>query len=83
MIRDIALLIVPSAEVFTIRGVTHLERLIDSVNEGWNNSISITKTRPQPDYTVGFRQEAFTQEQLNRMHPIIGDFNDQSYFIAT
>ncbi|KAF2207942.1 hypothetical protein CERZMDRAFT_118922 [Cercospora zeae-maydis SCOH1-5] len=83
VIRDIALLIVPSAEVFAIRGATHLECLIESVNEGWNNSIPITKTRPQPDYAVGFRREAFKQEQLDRMHPIIGDFNDQSYFMAT
>ncbi|KAH9822829.1 54S ribosomal protein [Teratosphaeria destructans] len=83
VIRDIALLIVPSAEVLAIRGATHLECLIDSVNEGWNNSIPITKTRPQPDYAVGFRREAFKQKQLDRMHPVVGDFNDQSYFMAT
>ncbi|KAK4552395.1 hypothetical protein LTR86_010409 [Recurvomyces mirabilis] len=83
VIRDIALLIVPSAEVSAIYGATQLERLVESVNEGWNNSIPITKTRPQPDYSVGFRREAFTQEQLDRMHPIIGDFSDQSYFMAT
>ncbi|KAK3614960.1 hypothetical protein LTR56_026900 [Elasticomyces elasticus] len=82
VIRDIALLIVPSAEVLLIRGSAHLQCLIDSVNEGWNNSIAITKTRPQPDYAVGFRREAFTQDQLDRMHPIVGDFNDQSYFMA-
>ncbi|KAK0361556.1 hypothetical protein LTR94_022874 [Friedmanniomyces endolithicus] len=83
VIRDVALLIVPSAEVLSIRGATHLQCLIDSVNEGWNNSITITRTRPQPDFAVGFRREAFTQDQLDRMHPIVGDFNDQSYFMAT
>ena len=83
MIRDIALLIVPSAEIFTTRGATDLRCLIESVNEGWNNSIPITKTRPQPDYAVGFRREAFTQDQLDRMHPVVGDFNDQSFFMAT
>lgn len=83
MIRDIALLIVPSAEVFAVRGATYLQCLIESVNEGWNNSIPITKTRLQPDFAVGFRREAFTQDQLDRMHPIVRDFNDQSYFIAT
>lgn len=82
VIRDITLLIVPSAEILSIRGATHLRCLIDSVNEGWNNSIPITKTRPQPDFAVGFHREAFTPGQLGRMHPIVGDFNDQSYFIA-
>ncbi|KAK3670755.1 hypothetical protein LTR78_009327 [Recurvomyces mirabilis] len=83
VIRDIALLIVPSAEVLAIRGATHLQGLVDSVNEGWNNSIPLTKTRPQPDFAVGFHRDAFSQERLDRMHPIVGDFNDQSYFMAT
>ncbi|KAK3114732.1 hypothetical protein LTR53_006648 [Teratosphaeriaceae sp. CCFEE 6253] len=83
VIRDIALLIVPSAEIFATRGATHLQSLMESVNDGWNNCIPITKTRPQPDFAVGFRREAFTQDQLDRMHPVIGDFNDQSYFMAT
>ncbi|KAK0832552.1 hypothetical protein LTS02_018245, partial [Friedmanniomyces endolithicus] len=83
VIRDIALLIVPSAEIFATRGATHLQCLIESVNDGWNNSIPITRTRPQPDFAVGFRREAFTQDQLDRMHPVVGDFNDQSYFMAT
>ncbi|KAK1810048.1 hypothetical protein LTR12_015596 [Friedmanniomyces endolithicus] len=83
VIRDIALLIVPSAEIFATRGATHLQCLMESVNDGWNNCIPITKTRPQPDFAVGFRREAFTQDQLDRMHPVVGDFNDQSYFMAT
>ncbi|KAK1048883.1 hypothetical protein LTR48_006165 [Friedmanniomyces endolithicus] len=83
VIQDITRLIVPSAETLTTYGATLLRSLVESVNEGWNNSIPITKTRPQPDYSVGFRREAFTQEQLDRMHPVIGDFNDQSYFMAT
>ncbi|KAK0262721.1 hypothetical protein LTR35_017675 [Friedmanniomyces endolithicus] len=61
VIWDVALLIVPSAEVLSIRGATHLQYLIDSVNEGWNNSITITRTRPQPDFAVGFRREARSQ----------------------
>ncbi|KAM3422217.1 hypothetical protein BST61_g2582 [Cercospora zeina] len=83
VIQDITRLVVPSAETLDTYGASALKCLIESVNEGWNNSIPITKTRPQPDYAVGFRREAFTQEQLDRMHPIIGDFEDQSYFMAT
>ncbi|KAK1080729.1 hypothetical protein LTR33_005291 [Friedmanniomyces endolithicus] len=66
-----------------MRGETHLQRPIDSVNEGWNNSFPITKTRPQPDFAIGFRREAFAQDQLDRMHRIVGVFNEQSYFMAT
>ncbi|KAK0342279.1 hypothetical protein LTR94_022848, partial [Friedmanniomyces endolithicus] len=60
VIRDIALLIVPSAEIFATRGATNLQY-----------------------FAVGFRREAFAQHQLDRMHPVVGDFNDQSFFMAT
>jgi hypothetical protein len=30
--------------------------MVESVNEGWNNSIPVTKPRPQPDNAVGFRR---------------------------
>jgi hypothetical protein len=61
VIRDISQLIVPSAEILATRGAKSLKILIESVNEGWNNSIPLTGTRPQPDYSVGFRREAFTK----------------------
>ncbi|KAK5160042.1 hypothetical protein LTS14_002148 [Recurvomyces mirabilis] len=83
VIQDIARLVVPSAETMAIRGTTIQKGLVESVNEGWNNCIPITKTRPQPDYAVGFRRRAFTQDQLDRMKPIVGDFDDQSYFMAS
>ncbi|ERF71376.1 hypothetical protein EPUS_09300 [Endocarpon pusillum Z07020] len=59
--------------------------LAESVNEGWNNSFPLTGTRPQPEFSVGFRREAFTDEQLGKLAPFIGNFisGDQSYFMAT
>jgi hypothetical protein len=59
--------------------------LIESTNEGWNNSLPLTGTRPQPDFSVGFKREAFTKDQLDKLSPFIGDFifGDQSYFMAT
>ncbi|KAK3290111.1 uncharacterized protein B0H64DRAFT_421247 [Chaetomium fimeti] len=30
----------------------------ESVNEGWNNSIPLTSTRLQPDYSVGFKRDS-------------------------
>lgn len=85
VIRDISLLIVPSAETLTTYGAEHLKILIESTNEGWNNSFPLTGTRPQPDFSVGFRREAFTNEQLDKLAPFIGNFisGDHSYFMAT
>jgi hypothetical protein len=85
VIQDITRLIVPSAESLATFGATHLDILTESVNEGWNNSIPFTSPRPQPDYSVGFRREAFTKAQLTKLSPFIGDFlfGDQSFFMAT
>ena len=85
VIQDITRLIVPSAEELADFGAEHLECLVEAVNEGWNNSIPVTKTRPQPDYSVGFKRDAFTEDQLEKLAPFIGDFiaGDQSFFMAT
>jgi hypothetical protein len=74
VVQDIARLIVPSAQSFAIRGAKHLRYSIESVNEGWNNCMPLTGTRPQPDYSVGFKREAFTKVQLEKLAPFIGDF---------
>lgn len=84
VIQDIAArLIVPSAQNLAIYGATNLEHLIESINEGWNNSIPVTKTRPQPDYSLGFKRSAFTDEQLKKIEPFVGGLYDVSYFMAT
>ena len=85
VIQDISRLIVPSAESLATYGATHLDILAESVNEGWNNAIPLTGTRPQPDYSVGFQREAFTEAQLAKLSPFIGDFTggDLSFFMAT
>ncbi|RMD42365.1 hypothetical protein DV735_g2788, partial [Chaetothyriales sp. CBS 134920] len=83
VIRDISLLIVPSADLLATYGASELECLTESVNAGWNNSIPLTPTRPQPDYAVGFRREAFTEEQLSKLRPFVGNLFEQSYFMAT
>jgi hypothetical protein len=45
----------------------------------------LTGTYPQPDYSVGFTREAFTDDQLAKPSPFIGDFiaAAQSLFMAT
>ncbi|KFZ17807.1 hypothetical protein V502_04392 [Pseudogymnoascus sp. VKM F-4520 (FW-2644)] len=83
VIQHIAQLIVPSAEILAMLGLRHLQILVESFNQGWNNSIPISRTRPQPDYAVGFSREAFTEDQLKRLHPFVGELTDTSYFMAT
>lgn len=83
VIQDIARLIVPSAQSLAIRGAKHLQTLIESVNEGWDSSIALTKPCPQPDYAVGFNRTAFTEDQLNKIQPYIGGYLEVSFFLST
>lgn len=85
VIRDITRLIVPSAETLATFGARHLDHLVESGNEGWNSAIPLVGTRPQPDYSVGFRREAFTDTQRAKLSPFVGDFmaRDLSSFMGT
>lgn len=87
IIQDITRLIVPSAENLAIYGAEHLNHLFECVNEGWNRIIPFHGTRPQPGYSVGFAESAFTSQQLEKLEPFIGDIlydsTTTSYLIAT
>jgi len=85
IIQDITRLVVPSAQNLAIYGATHLNHLYESVNEGWNSAIPFHGTRPQPDYSVGFGRSAFTEEQLKKLEPFVGEIGSKSttYFMAT
>jgi len=85
IIRDIFPLICPSAQVLRIYGAKHLNHLYESVNEGWNSAIPFHGTRPQPDYSVGFGRSAFTEEQLEKLEPFVGEIGSKitTYFMAT
>ena len=83
VIQDLSRLIIPSAETLARCGANHLNVLVESVNEGWNSSIPITVPRPQPDYAVGFGPSAFSEDQLNKLQPYLGDYDSLSYFKAT
>lgn len=85
VIRDISLLIVPSAEILARRRPKHQKILIESVNEGWNSSISLIGTRPQPDFSVGLRRDAFNKDQLDKLRPFIGEieYDNTSFFMGT
>ncbi|KAF2453043.1 hypothetical protein BDY21DRAFT_417413 [Lineolata rhizophorae] len=85
VIQDIARLIVPSAQNLAIHKAGHLGLLIETVNEGWNNSLPLVGARPQPDYAVGFRREAFTAARLSKLGGLVGDVvaGDASFYMAT
>ncbi|SLM35829.1 hypothetical protein LPUS_05202 [Lasallia pustulata] len=85
VIRDISLLIVPSAQTLATYGAANLDHLVESVNEGWNSAIAVFGPRPQPDYSVGFGRSAFTNGQLKKLTPFVGEVTDifTSYFMAT
>ena len=83
IILDFARLLAPSPESLAAFGATDLDILAESVNEGWNNSIPITSPRPQPDFAVGFRRSVFSDDQLCKIQPLLGDISSLSYFRAT
>lgn len=72
VIQDIARLIVPCVQAMALLGANHLDCLTESVNEGWNNAIPLTKPRPQPDYSIRFQYFAFTKDQMNKLQPFAG-----------
>lgn len=82
--KDCTPLVVPSAEAHaSLSANRDLDIAIESVNEGWNNSSPITKPRPQPDYAIGFRRSAFSEDQLKKLQPFLGDPSSSSYFMGT
>ena len=82
VIRSITPYIVPSAEDLETLGATHLEHLIEGVNECWTGNIAVEGPLPRPDYSVGFRRSAFTDEQLKKLDKLIGSIFENSFFVA-
>lgn len=86
VIQDLTRLIVPPAETLALYDQDHrYDILTETFNEGWHNSFPLLGTHPQPDYSVGFQRDAFTEEQLLKISPFIREFlgSDVSYFTAT
>ena len=85
VIRDIGLLIAPSAQILATYGATHLNFVYETTNEGWNSiySFPLHRTRPQPDFSVGFGRSAFNQEQLTKLKPFAGEPGSITFFMAT
>ncbi|KAL8724375.1 MAG: hypothetical protein Q9166_007986 [cf. Caloplaca sp. 2 TL-2023] len=76
---------VPAAETHALLSANNrsLDVMTESVNEGWNSSNPITKPRPQPDYAVDFSRSSFSDDQLKKLQPFLGDISCTSYFMGT
>ena len=83
VIQDIARLIVPSAETLATYGATNLDYLIEGVNDTWTGNIAVEGPLPKPDYSVGFRRSAFSDERLKKLDKLIGSVFEKSLFVAT
>ena len=83
VIRSITPYIVPSVEDLETLGATHLEHVIEGVNETWTGNIAVEGPLPKPDYSVGFRRSAFSDERLKKLDKLIGSVFDTSLFVAT
>ncbi|EDN11067.1 conserved hypothetical protein [Histoplasma mississippiense (nom. inval.)] len=40
-------------------------------------------SRPQPDYAVGFPRQSFSEDQLEKLAPFVGEIGDMSFFMST
>lgn len=84
VVRYILPQLVPSAKIRALRGSKHLRILNETIDASWINAIKCCGRRPQPDYGLGVRREAFSREQLRKLQPFIGtQMDEESMFAAT
>lgn len=81
--RDISPPIVPPAELLHAFGAEQLEHLMGHVNQNWYGYVPIVLgPAPQPDYAVGFKESAFSQDQLKKLEPFTSGWK-RTPFLAT
>ncbi|EAS36605.3 uncharacterized protein CIMG_01959 [Coccidioides immitis RS] len=83
VIQDVSRLIVPSAETLATFGETGLDFLIEGVNQRWYSCEPFYGPPPQPHYSVGFKRSSFTEEQIAKLLPYIGDWDCTSHFLGS
>lgn len=70
VIADIFPLIVSRAEILCAYREEHLGSLTGHLNQRWYGCIpTLNGPVPQPDYAVGFKDSAFTEDQLQKLEP--------------
>lgn len=82
--KDCTPLIVPWVEAYALLSANpNLDIAVESVDESWSNSIPITKSPPHPDYAIGFKRSAFSDDQHKKLQPYTGEPTSSSYFMGT
>ena len=80
---DITPLIVARAEILYTYGASHLKHLTEEFNAAWYKCFPLVKgPNPQPDYSVGLKDSAFSRNQLKKLEPFVGSFQP-THFMAT
>ena len=70
VVRDIMPLLVPSAELLHIEGLSHLPHVVDEVNGYWLKEFTSFGPRPKPDYAAGLAATAFTESELDKLQRV-------------
>jgi hypothetical protein len=85
VLRDITPLIVPSTGVLAARGADGLQCLIGCRDEVWDNAVPLTTTSVQPDISIGFRREAFTDSEFAKLRLFLKIYmaREVSFFRST
>lgn len=84
VVRDASPLIVPPAEILYAYGAKTLEHLMGHVNQQWYGCVPLVVPGkpPQPDYAVGFKKTAFSQDQNRKLDAFIQGWKGTP-FLAT
>jgi len=82
VIRSIISYIVLSAENLKTLDATHLEHLIERVNECWTDNIAVKSSLSRSNYSVEFRRSAFIDEQLKKLDSLIDSVFENFLFVA-
>lgn len=67
VVRDISSQLIPSAELLFMRGLLELEHLTEEMQTMWTKCFSLAGPLPKPDFTVGFRSSAFTDDEIEKL----------------
>ncbi|KAI9674124.1 MAG: hypothetical protein M1817_001942 [Caeruleum heppii] len=83
VVRDISPLIVPSVEALCDYGADHLECFVDHANQQWSACIPVViGPVPQPDYSAGCKDTAFTPEQLRKLAPFVKGWKGTPFLVT-
>jgi len=67
VVRDLTSVLVPSAELLDIDGVSPLRNICEALNAEWTQCDTLCGPRPKPDFVAGVSGSAFTNEETAKL----------------